>query len=50
MVKFEQMAHTISSLAYKGSIVEAIAEAKRQKKLFVVYISGNASLNSFRFG
>ncbi|XP_057471650.1 plant UBX domain-containing protein 11-like isoform X1 [Actinidia eriantha] len=35
------MAHTISSLAYKGSTVEAIAEAKRQKKLFVVYISGD---------
>ncbi|GFY82674.1 hypothetical protein Acr_02g0009140 [Actinidia rufa] len=33
------MEHAISSLAYKGSIVEAIAEAKRQKKLFVVYIS-----------
>ncbi|KAL6976255.1 hypothetical protein U1Q18_025042 [Sarracenia purpurea var. burkii] len=35
------MEHTISSLAYKGSIVEAIAEAKGQKKLFVVYISGD---------
>ncbi|XP_057460259.1 plant UBX domain-containing protein 11-like isoform X2 [Actinidia eriantha] len=35
------MEHAISSLAYKGSIVEAIAEAKRQKKLFVVYISGD---------
>ncbi|XP_010525819.1 PREDICTED: plant UBX domain-containing protein 11 isoform X2 [Tarenaya hassleriana] len=30
----------VSSLAFKGSIPEAIFEAKRQKKLFVVYISG----------
>lgn len=28
------------SLTYKGSIPNAIAEAQRQKKLFVVYISG----------
>ncbi|KAF5945001.1 hypothetical protein HYC85_015229 [Camellia sinensis] len=35
------MEHSFSSLAYKGSIVEAIAEAKRQKKIFVVYISGD---------
>ncbi|KAI3823144.1 hypothetical protein L1987_04576 [Smallanthus sonchifolius] len=35
-----KMEHTISSLAFKGSIIEAITEAKRQKKLFVVYISG----------
>uniref|UniRef100_A0A1J3JL71 UBX domain-containing protein 4 n=1 Tax=Noccaea caerulescens TaxID=107243 RepID=A0A1J3JL71_NOCCA len=30
----------VSSLAFKGSVPEAIFEAKRQKKLFVVYISG----------
>lgn len=35
------MERSIASLAYKGSIVEAIAEAKRQKKIFVVYISGD---------
>ncbi|GMP86447.1 hypothetical protein CsSME_00039221 [Camellia sinensis var. sinensis] len=35
------MERSISSLAYKGSIVEAIAEAKRQKKIFLVYISGD---------
>ncbi|KAJ0778584.1 putative Thioredoxin-like superfamily [Helianthus annuus] len=34
------MEQAISSLAFKGSINEAIIEAKRQKKLFVVYISG----------
>ncbi|XP_008804181.2 plant UBX domain-containing protein 11 [Phoenix dactylifera] len=28
------------SLTYKGSIPDAIAEARKQKKLFVVYISG----------
>lgn len=31
---------SLSSIAYKGSIPEAILEAKNQKKLFVVYISG----------
>lgn len=36
----EQMERAISSLAFKGSIAEAVVEAKRQKKLFVVYISG----------
>ncbi|KAM0024941.1 putative Ubiquitin-like domain, UBX domain, Ubiquitin-like domain superfamily [Helianthus debilis subsp. tardiflorus] len=35
-----KMEQSISSLAFKGSINEAIIEAKRQKKLFVVYISG----------
>lgn len=37
----ERMESSISSLTYKGSIPEAIAEAKNQKKLLVVYISGN---------
>jgi hypothetical protein len=36
----EQMEHSLSLLTFKGSITEAIIEAKRQKKLFVVYISG----------
>nr|GEV55366.1 hypothetical protein [Tanacetum cinerariifolium] len=36
-----KMEQSISSLAFKGSIIEAITEAKRQKKLFVVYISGD---------
>ncbi|XP_071712697.1 plant UBX domain-containing protein 11 [Rutidosis leptorrhynchoides] len=35
------MEQSISSLAFRGSIIEAITEAKRQKKLFVVYISGD---------
>lgn len=35
------MEHSHSSLAFKGSIIEAITEAKQQKKLFVVYKSGN---------
>ncbi|KAK9072520.1 hypothetical protein SSX86_008954 [Deinandra increscens subsp. villosa] len=35
------MEPSISSLAFNGSITEAIIEAKRQKKLFVVYISGD---------
>ncbi|KAF8087099.1 hypothetical protein N665_0600s0045 [Sinapis alba] len=30
----------LSSLTFKGSVMEAIFEAKGQKKLFVVYISG----------
>lgn len=34
------MDQSLSSLAFKGSITEAIAEAKQQKKLFVVYTSG----------
>ncbi|KAK1435265.1 hypothetical protein QVD17_01026 [Tagetes erecta] len=38
--QFYRMEQSISSLAFKGSIAEAINEAKRQKKLFVVYISG----------
>ncbi|KAL2470190.1 Plant UBX domain-containing protein 11 [Abeliophyllum distichum] len=35
-----EMEQSLSSLAFKGSITEAIAEAKQQKKLFVVYTSG----------
>ncbi|WCJ41431.1 Plant UBX domain-containing protein 11 [Euphorbia peplus] len=34
---------SLSELAYKGSIPEAILESKKQKKLFVVYISGEDS-------
>ncbi|KAK6930605.1 UBX domain [Dillenia turbinata] len=34
------MERSIASLTFIGSISEAIVEAKRQKKLFVVYISG----------
>jgi len=34
------MEQSLPSLTFKGSITEAIVEAKRQKKLFVVYISG----------
>lgn len=40
---------SLSSLTYKGSIPEAINEAKKQKKLFVVYISGNFCLISITF-
>lgn len=35
------MVQTLSSLTFKGSIAEAITEAKQQKKLFVVYVSGD---------
>ncbi|KAL3829233.1 hypothetical protein ACJIZ3_018035 [Penstemon smallii] len=35
------MEQSISSLTFKGSILEAISEAKQQKKLFVVYIAGD---------
>ncbi|KAH6786504.1 hypothetical protein C2S52_006056 [Perilla frutescens var. hirtella] len=35
------MEHSLSSLAFRGSITEAIAEAKHQKKLFVVYTAGD---------
>ncbi|KAG6742531.1 hypothetical protein POTOM_053403 [Populus tomentosa] len=34
------MESSISAVTYKGSIPEAILESKKQKKLFVVYISG----------
>ncbi|BFG15702.1 hypothetical protein CerSpe_019760 [Prunus speciosa] len=34
------MEPSLASLTYKGSIPEAITEAKKQRKLFVVYISG----------
>lgn len=40
------MEQSLCSLAYKGSIPEAITEAKNQRKLFVVYISGNDSESS----
>ncbi|GAB2217913.1 hypothetical protein Droror1_Dr00001127 [Drosera rotundifolia] len=36
----EKMERNLSSLTFSGSIPEAITEARRQKKLFVVYISG----------
>ncbi|CAA0819832.1 Plant UBX domain-containing protein 11 [Striga hermonthica] len=35
------MERSLSSLAFRGSIVEAVAEAKLQKKLFVVYTAGD---------
>ncbi|OWM67400.1 hypothetical protein CDL15_Pgr019860 [Punica granatum] len=35
-----EMEQSLSSLTFKGSIPEAISEAKIQKKIFVVYISG----------
>ncbi|EHA8590564.1 plant UBX domain-containing protein 11 [Cocos nucifera] len=35
-----QMEGSTYSLTFKGSIPDAIAEARKQKKLFVVYISG----------
>nr|XP_011462624.1 PREDICTED: UBX domain-containing protein 4 isoform X1 [Fragaria vesca subsp. vesca] len=40
------MEQSLSTLAYKGSIPEAINEAKKQRKLFVVYISGQDSESS----
>jgi hypothetical protein len=45
----EQMEHSLSLLTFKGSITEAIIEAKRQKKLFVVYISGKRLDLSYNF-
>lgn len=35
------MEQLLSPLVFNGSIVEAITEAKQQKKLFVVFVSGN---------
>ncbi|XP_020253441.1 plant UBX domain-containing protein 11 isoform X2 [Asparagus officinalis] len=35
------MERSVASLTYEGSVSEAIVEAQRQKKLFVVYISGD---------
>jgi hypothetical protein len=35
------MEKTTQALVYKGTIMEAITESMSQKKLFVVYISGN---------
>ncbi|XP_038884781.1 plant UBX domain-containing protein 11 [Benincasa hispida] len=40
------MEQSISSLAFKGSIAEAIAESKNQRKLFLVYISGDDAESS----
>lgn len=34
------MESSISAVTFKGSIPEAILESKKQRKLFVVYISG----------
>ncbi|KAL6580723.1 hypothetical protein OROMI_006646 [Orobanche minor] len=34
------MEQPLSSIAFRGSVIEAIAEAKIQKKLFVVYTAG----------
>lgn len=34
------MERSVGSLTYKGSVSDAIVEAQKQKKLFVVYISG----------
>lgn len=36
----EAMEQLLSSLVFNGSIIEAITEAKQQKKLFVVFVSG----------
>ncbi|KAL6875626.1 hypothetical protein ACP4OV_013139 [Aristida adscensionis] len=36
------MERTINSLSYKGSIPEAINQSRREKKLFVVYVSGDS--------
>ncbi|XP_047982562.1 plant UBX domain-containing protein 11 isoform X2 [Salvia hispanica] len=35
------MEFSLTSLAFRGSITEAVVESKQQKKLFVVYISGD---------
>lgn len=40
IVMKDKMESSISSLTYNGSISEAITEARQQKKLFLVYISG----------
>jgi len=40
------MERTIHSLTYKGSIPDAINQSRREKKLFVVYISGDFSSTS----
>lgn len=37
---FVQMESSTASLTFKGSIPEAIVEAKNKRKLFLVYISG----------
>ncbi|XP_047091628.1 plant UBX domain-containing protein 11-like [Lolium rigidum] len=40
------MENTIDSLTYKGSIPEAINQSRREKKLFVIYISGEDETSS----
>ncbi|KAK1379260.1 Ubiquitin supergroup [Heracleum sosnowskyi] len=37
----QKMEQSLSSLTFRGSVTEAISEAKRQRKLFLVYISGD---------
>lgn len=39
------MENSLSSLSFRGSITEAIVEAKQQKKLFVVYTAGKLLYN-----
>ncbi|GMN31258.1 hypothetical protein TIFTF001_044559 [Ficus carica] len=46
MCVLKQMEQSLSSLTYKGSIPAAIAEAKKQRKLFVIYISGEDAESS----
>ncbi|KAL6660675.1 hypothetical protein ACP70R_001710 [Stipagrostis hirtigluma subsp. patula] len=40
------MERTINSLTYKGSIPDAINQSRRERKLFVVYISGEDETSS----
>ncbi|CAL4981270.1 unnamed protein product [Urochloa decumbens] len=40
------MERTINSLTYKGTIPDAINQSRREKKLFVVYISGEDEASS----
>ncbi|CAM0875938.1 unnamed protein product [Alopecurus aequalis] len=40
------MENTIDSLTYKGSIPEAINQSRREKKLFVIFISGEGETSS----
>ncbi|KAJ8547007.1 hypothetical protein K7X08_010593 [Anisodus acutangulus] len=41
-VSYQVMEQLLSSLVFNGSIIEAITEAKQQKKLFVVFVSGDS--------
>ncbi|CAL4913381.1 unnamed protein product [Urochloa decumbens] len=46
VITVKEVERTISSLTYKGSIPDTINQSRREKKLFVVHISGEEASSS----